>query len=230
MVSRTQQGFLLWAHLAPSSLLLSPVCPAPPHQTGRQESQLQPSCTCTLPREANACYALPRALAWGSLLLLEAPCWGGGLHVAPSTLLRTFTLGQEAPSFWERNFSNLTRMVFPTVTAEGHSTALGPPTPRHGSSPSPTKALAPALQDAGPPFPSFFVPPGFQLHAEQRACCSRSPGRANKGPQLFCCTKANSPPHSAGWHEGAGSLRRPQHSSTTTGKCDTVGSHPRIHT
>lgn len=104
MVSRTQQGFLLWAHLAPSSLLLSPVCPAPPHQTGRQESQLQPSCTCTLPREANACSALPRALAWGSLLLLEAPCWGGGLHVAPSTLLRTFILGQEAPSFWERNF------------------------------------------------------------------------------------------------------------------------------
>lgn len=147
----------------------------------------------------------------GSLLLLEAPCWGWGLHVAPTTLLRTFTAGQELPSFWVRDFwgSNLTRTDFATVTAEGHSRALGLPSPSPGSRPSPTKALAPALQDAGPPFPSCFVPPGFQLHAKQRPCCSRSPGRANKGPQLFCWAVANSPPHSAGQHRGAGSLEAP---------------------
>lgn len=82
-------------------------------------------------------------------------------------LLRTFSI----PSSWVRNSwgSNLTRMDFATVTAEGHPRALRLPSPSRGSSPSSTKALAPARQEQ-------------ELHSLPSLCLLDSSFMPNKGP------------------------------------------------
>lgn len=157
-----------------------------------------------------------------------APCgWG---HWCPHPLLRTHRGGTDG-----------SRTPVPTTGRQGGSwgpshtqtdlpRAASRDTPepsaaRSQPSGSPGQSRAPVLA-AGPPSPSSFVPHGFQLPWEQRACCSQQhPGRANKGRQLFCHTKASftsKPSTSPSLWPGRAAVR--------CRRWGAVGSHPRLRT
>lgn len=174
--------------------------------------------------------ACPRAPRRVTAPLAQMPRCAGG---AVGPLLRMLTEGQPAASLLPASLLGCPHQTMgeisgaPTPLRQTFSPSQPRGIPEPWGCPVPALAALPVrpkphhrlckLQDLHSP--SSFVLHRFQLYPEQRARCSRqSPGRANKGQQLFCHTEASftggittSPCSNAGRHCRARPLWRLRH-------------------
>lgn len=170
----------------PRSLLSPTRCPPSTHVGTRAQSSAS-----SRARPRTSCPRLPAgSLCSSAALPPPLRAWG---HCCPHPLLGTQGRdGRLRPAGPDH------RQAVRSLGPQPHSDRPSPATRRDTPEPtlpgparqSPGQGRAP-VPAARPPSPSSFVPHGFQLPLEQRACCSQQrPGRANKGRQLFCHTKA----------------------------------------